>query len=119
MGYINSTDINENFKKFLIDEGSFSEMEAEMGAYGFPYEESGSPFITEKYVDEVNIEGFRYEKKACTYSMYELNIVSGKHLNDFLFYKYYCLEDIEDGFDYSKARKLYAVDNIDINDFND
>ena len=115
MKYLTVEEIKAAFAELLMEHRDYSEEEAEIAVSDFP-DPYNLPYQREEFVEDVKIDGARYEKYA---TVVNLSICGIEDFPVFCFYTFYRKEDIRHHrvTEYMKARKLFQVDELDMDDF--
>ena len=115
MKYLDTQGIKDAFAAHLMEKRGYTKDEAEMAVSDFP-DPYALPYLYEKYLDNIMIDGKEYEKRAS----YTWFIVCGFYdLPMFRYYTYYLQEDVPNHKvgEYMNARKLYQTEDLDDADF--
>lgn len=114
MSYLDLDGIRSAFANHLIKHRRYSKAEAAMVVSDFP-DSYTNCYLMEKYDSECEIDGKKYEKRI-NYTIFDR---VGIKAPTFYFYTFYRSEDVADHKvgSYMKARKLYQVENLDMDDF--
>ena len=115
MNYLTLDGIRAAFAKHLMIHLDYDEEDAQEAVNDFP-NPYANPYLLEEQVDDVEIDGVGYQK----YSDYtDLSRCGVDDVPFFCFYTLYRMEDLKTTrvIDYINARKLYQVDNLDMDDF--
>lgn len=117
MKYVDAAAVRQAFIDHLVKYCDYTREDAEeMASYGVPsrYENC---WLTEEYRGEVEIAGEEYIKYA-SYTLFFLVEIYG--VPSFRYYTYYRASDIEDrrrSEQYDAAKKLYQLDDLDLEEF--